>query len=436
MLCLVAGYALFAYHQVGAWAVLVGGELLATVDSRYEFERHLEATIQQLQQELGRPVRLGQITFRRVGPGAETVPAADLVAEMRQQLPLLTTGTHIVVDGQPVVATSDEAAARQAVALVLERHQAQLTKRSGVQILSLGFQETVTYQDGEVPVAMLRTPAEAATVLERGTDRVVEHRVQRGESLWTIARKAALSVTELRRANPQVRGDLVRAGDRLNLVVPDPFLTVASREQHVYRQAIPFATQVRTDAERWPWERVVLEAGRSGQKELTVEISRVDGQEVSRRLLSEVLLSEPVTRIVVQGTRMVPDRGSGTLVWPVASGNITSPFGRRGRGMHTGIDIAGPIGTHVFAADSGTVTVSQSGLGGFGQVIFIDHGGGAKVTVYAHLSRRLVSVGDVVEKGQLIGHVGNTGRSTGPHLHFEVRIDGRPVNPLQFYPRS
>jgi murein DD-endopeptidase MepM/ murein hydrolase activator NlpD len=432
----VFGYSVSAVRTWGAWSVVVGDQVVATVDNRPQFEQQLRATMEQLEQQLGRPVRLGSITYRRAGNGAKVVSAADLAADLVGRLPLLTTGTYIVVEGKPVAACDDQATAEQAVALVMEQYKAQLAKRSGVEILNCGFLESVTYQTGEVPIAMLKAPAEAAAILERGTDKVVEHKVQKGESLWAIAKKASLAIEDLRKANPQLKGDLIRAGDTLSLVVPDPYLNLVSREELTYRQAIPFHTQVRTDADRWPWERVIVQVGRSGQKELTVEISRVNGAEVSRKLLSEALLSEPVTQVVVQGTKIVPDRGSGRLVWPVASGNITSPFGMRKRVLHTGIDIAGPVGTHVYAADNGTVTVSQSGLGGYGQVIFIDHGGGSMVTVYAHLSRRLVRVGDVVEKGQIIGHVGSTGRSTGPHLHFEVRINGDPVNPLQFYPRT
>src|SRR5690606_7644327 len=108
-------------------------------------------------------------------------------------------------------------------------------------------------------------------------------------------------------------------------------------------------------------------------------------------------------------------RGSGKLIWP-ARGRLTSRYGRRWGRLHKGIDIANSRGTPVYAADSGKV-ISTGYNGGYGNLVKIDHGGGM-VTYYAHLSKIVVSSGSSVSKGQLIGYMGSTGRSTGPHLHF------------------
>ena len=118
---------------------------------------------------------------------------------------------------------------------------------------------------------------------------------------------------------------------------------------------------------------------------------------------------------------------------PVA-GRITSPFGYRFHPilhtmkLHTGVDIAAPIGTPVFAVGAGMV-VWAGRRGGYGNAVIIDHGGG-KATLYGHMSAVLVRSGQTVAGRQQIGRVGSTGISTGPHCHFEVRINGVPVNPL------
>ncbi|MBU0672929.1 MAG: peptidoglycan DD-metalloendopeptidase family protein [Candidatus Margulisbacteria bacterium] len=128
-------------------------------------------------------------------------------------------------------------------------------------------------------------------------------------------------------------------------------------------------------------------------------------------------------------------RGSGAIAWPLR-GRITSPFGYRrhplwgGKHMHRGIDIAGKHGATVKAADSGEVIFS-GWWDGYGKAIVIDHGR-LTTTVYGHLSRIYKGVGAIVAKGQTIGLVGSTGYSTGPHLHFEVRKNGKPVNPMEF----
>ena len=117
--------------------------------------------------------------------------------------------------------------------------------------------------------------------------------------------------------------------------------------------------------------------------------------------------------------------------------NFTSGFGVRsdpfrGRAaMHGGIDLAGPIGTPIYATADGIVGRSEWNSGGYGNLVEINHGEGIQ-TRYGHMSRRLVEAGTRVRRGQLIGLMGSTGRSTGSHLHYEVRIDGRAVNPIPF----
>jgi murein DD-endopeptidase MepM/ murein hydrolase activator NlpD len=124
--------------------------------------------------------------------------------------------------------------------------------------------------------------------------------------------------------------------------------------------------------------------------------------------------------------------GPGSFSWPV-TGTITSPFGWRsnpfggGPEFHQGLDIAAPQGTTVTAAAAGTVIMAQW-YGGYGNYVLIDHGGSYS-TGYGHLSAMYVSAGQSVQRGQAIGAVGSTGQSTGPHLHFEVRIAGKPVDP-------
>lgn len=112
-------------------------------------------------------------------------------------------------------------------------------------------------------------------------------------------------------------------------------------------------------------------------------------------------------------------------LWPTAARRITQYFGWR----HTGLDIAGPIGTPIYAAEDGVVIKSGWNSGGYGYYIIIDHGGGM-ATLYGHNSKLLVKAGEHVTRGQNISLMGSTGRSTGPHLHFEVRINGRVTNPL------
>ena len=122
-------------------------------------------------------------------------------------------------------------------------------------------------------------------------------------------------------------------------------------------------------------------------------------------------------------------QGSGQLIWPV-NGTFTSPFGMRWGRLHAGIDIAAPDGTPIRAADSGSVVIA-GWTGGYGNYTCIQHTGSMS-TCYAHQSRLGTSTGASVTQGQVMGYVGNTGNSFGSHLHFEVRINGSPVDPMGY----
>ncbi len=136
---------------------------------------------------------------------------------------------------------------------------------------------------------------------------------------------------------------------------------------------------------------------------------------------------------------VIPDAEASVIIpgeldfdWPLR-GSLTSPFGRRGHQMHQGVDIAAVTGTPIRAAEEGTVIFSDRGPGGYGLMVILRHASGFH-SVYAHNRKNLVKVGQQVRQGEAIALVGNTGRSTGPHLHFEIRNRTSPQDPLFFLP--
>ncbi len=126
------------------------------------------------------------------------------------------------------------------------------------------------------------------------------------------------------------------------------------------------------------------------------------------------------------------ERSSRQFLWPVAQGNVSSGFGIRNGAMHDGVDIAAPAGTPVYAADAGVVIFSGT-IRGYGNTVIIRHDDGY-VTVYGHNERNIVSEGARVARGQQVGAIGRSGRTTGANLHFEVRRDNVAQNPLAYLP--
>lgn len=122
------------------------------------------------------------------------------------------------------------------------------------------------------------------------------------------------------------------------------------------------------------------------------------------------------------------------IIWPL-QGTINSPYGPRGKRFHSGIDIGSPNYQEVKAAMDGEVILARNSNTGYGQLVVLRHEGGFS-TIYGHLNVIIAKEGDAVRQGQAIGGVGSTGKSTGPHLHFEVRHDGRPIDPLPLLPST
>lgn len=194
------------------------------------------------------------------------------------------------------------------------------------------------------------------------------------------------------------------------------------------QEVIPFETQTKNDASLYVGDSVTVREGSSGSSTLTSEIVYENGVAVSSRVLSESVTLAPVSRVVRVGTKTKDVLKEG--LYEPLQGVVSSEFGKRWGRNHEGLDIAVPVGTPVKSAECGTVSFCGDG-GSYGKLVKIDHGSGV-VTAYAHLSEINVSVGQAVKANTQIALSGNTGRSTGPHLHFEVVKGGVPLNPRNY----
>ena len=199
---------------------------------------------------------------------------------------------------------------------------------------------------------------------------------------------------------------------------------------------IPYETVIIPDDTLYASQSVIQTKGSAGVKEMRILMTYENGELISERALYEAVTIEPVNEVIRQGT--LPDgSATGSFIWTTAEGRVTSRFGYRhifgSLDFHSGIDVAIPTGTPLYAGDGGKVVFAGRSGNSYGVYVMIDHGNGFE-TIYAHMSRVTVSEGDLVNKGDLIGYSGATGRVTGPHVHYEFHLNGSAVNPKNYLP--
>ena len=300
-------------------------------------------------------------------------------------------------------------------------------------LVELSYADSVEIVEAYLPEDELTDLAEAIEQVTKEQEKEQIYEVQPGDTLSQIALDNGLTVEGLLAINPGLESadSTIRVEDELIITVPEPELSVFHKEL-VYEEDSYEAPVEYVDMDEWYTTRqeVVQQPSAGYRRAASLKTFRND-EELEEEILMEEIMIEAVPRIVRRGTRVPP-----TYIRPVSGGRTSSSFGRRSaptKGAstnHHGWDIAVPVGTAVMASSGGTVT--RAGWGsGYGYVVYIQHADGRE-TRYGHLSKVLVSVGQRVDQGQKIALSGNTGRSTGPHLHFEMRINGVPVNPVSY----
>ena len=227
----------------------------------------------------------------------------------------------------------------------------------------------------------------------------------------------------------------------------ESYLTVVTTKEEIERELIEFKEEVKPEPTLHVGEEQVAIKGEEGIKEVKKVAVYENGESVEERVVEEELVKEPVEQVVLAGTKAYDGYGGSSAVedvgvsydedatyeelkLPVDTTYVSSPYGPRWGRLHHGIDFGLKQGSNIYAADSGKVYCAGS-CGGYGNLVKVDHGNGMQ-TYYAHCSEILVAEGQQVEAGEQIALVGSTGNSTGPHLHFEVIINGVRVDPLNF----
>lgn len=291
-------------------------------------------------------------------------------------------------------------------------------------ILSIEYAEDITITQAYVNPSQIRNVDEAIAEVTKEKEECEMYTVENGDSFYAIAEKFDLSLDELFAMNVDYNvNSVIRPGDTLIVTVPQSDLSVIVTEQKTYIEEYDLPIiYVYNDAMYSTYSNVI-DPGVSGERKVVASVTYKNGVETGREIIIEDVITEAKAATVEVGTMTPP-----TYIKPISGGIITDGFGWRWGRLHAGTDWAVRTGTTVVAARGGVVT--QAGwAGSYGYCIVVTHPDG-HFTRYAHLSEILVTYGQEVAQGQMIGLSGNTGFSTGPHLHFELYMWGTPVNPL------
>lgn len=409
------------------WLVKTGGRTVAVIADRAAAQRILAELNEKAVKKYGRKASFsGQVTFERAGE--EMGPAMDMQIFkqiLAEEVKPLTMATAIFADGEKKLVVADRETANKLLSKLKELYSEGATG-------SLSFAEDIEIKEACACISEILTLDDALTAIKRGAEQERSYKVKEGDTLWDIAEVVGLDVKKLCALNPGLSPERLQIGQIINISSYFPLINVIATKRLSAREEIPFSIEEKEDGGLFKGQSKVLQKGKPGEKETTYVVTYRNNLEESRSVEHEEIIRTPVPQVVAKGTRQqLASRSgfSGRLLQPVA-GPVLSPFGKRGSEFHAGVDIGAGANSAVVAAEEGRV-IRAGWYGGYGNCVDVSHSGGI-VTRYGHLSSIAVKAGNKVKRGQLLGRVGSTGNSTGPHLHFEVIVGGRPQNPLQF----
>ncbi len=300
-------------------------------------------------------------------------------------------------------------------------------------LLSIDFAEEVEVVESYLSENDI-TPLDAAIEeVTKEQEKNTVYEVVYGDTLSGISLATNIPLDRLIELNENLQDEnsIIRVGEELIITVPEPELSIVREEESYYEEEYE-ADIIYVDNDDWfTTQTKTIQEPSAGFRKLVAKVQYRNNEEVSREIIKEEVVWEAVPKIVERGTKIPP-----TYIKPISGGRLSSGFGRRksptkgASSYHRGIDWATPMGTAVFASSGGTVAKAGWG-GGYGYVVYINHADGNQ-TRYGHLSKVLVKSGQKVNQGQKIALSGNTGISSGPHVHFEILVNGSQVNPMKY----
>lgn len=444
----LAGHHYVKVNTVEVYHVYAGDQKIGTVSHPDVVEQLIERKYQELEQQypdIHMVLNTEAINFQPEKAFKAESNDATALAKLDSMLTARAVGVEIRVDGELIGVVKDQATA-DAILNEIKLPYSQLPQQTEVMaasasteegaagkeqvtIESVEFVEDVDVNKIETSPEQIMDAEEVKQKLKSGETVGTKYIVQPGDCVSCIAEKLDISEEYIYDKNPEVKDSLLQIGQELDLTEFIPTLSVKTVELREEVHDVHYETIYQTDDTLKLGKQVVVQQGKEGKKQVTIRVTKINGVEKQLEIVDEVILVEPQPAIIKKGTKVIPGEGTGTFAWPVANPTITSGYGKRWGSFHKGLDMVSK-NKNILASDNGKVTFVGN-RSGYGNCIIIDHGNGYQ-TLYGHLSKINVSEGTVVEKGEVIGVMGNTGNSYGVHLHFEIHKDGVAQNPIKY----
>ena len=413
-----------------ALAVELDGEHLGYVRAKEDVDAVTDAVEHLATHHLGTPYRLpGSLTYRlelvREHQLMDTAATSELLLSrvdgIVNEYALTVNGTLVGANESKMGLTLLKERLLEERVTDTESVQAQFVQDLQVESTTIASSEVLTLQEIRSRLTANRTEAGFYTVAA-------------GDTVSAISLNHGLTLAQVKELNPDLDVDKIGIGDQILVALAKPILTVEEVRVESYTEPIDYEVQTVGTDSLYVIDSRIIQKGVPGLADVTARVVYHNGAEARREIMSYTVLEQPVPQIKEVGTKALPAWWpTGTFIHPCPDYvYISSNFGyRKSFGdNHTGIDLAAYQGTPIYASDGGTVTVAGR-VGNYGLVVYIDHGNGY-VTRYAHCSKLLVKAGQKVAQGEKIALVGSTGKSTGPHCHFEIRYNGTAKNPKNY----
>ena len=434
----------YSAHSMKIYHVYVDGEKIGTVSDKTIIENWQSQELRKANDLYG-GINLqtkNTITYEDEVKFKGSYDNNGTLNSFSQRMEIQARGVEIVVDGKVIGIVQDQTTANRILdnikqAYITKSDKGEVvassvsdTNEKTIELESIDIKESVNTKEAIISPTELTTENDMMNLLQKGTLEEKIYVVKPGDTISEIAVKFGLTTKHVYQLNPELKGEIIHIGDKLVVTAMAPLITVQTQEKLTQVESIPYKVVYKGDDTLFVNESKVVTKGKEGKKRVQYSQLKENEIVVEREVLNETVLEQPIDKVVLKGTKIIPSRGSGVLSWPTMGGFITSYYGPRWGSYHNAIDISGVKDYTVKAADNGTV-IYTGWKGSYGRTVMIDHGNGM-VTLYAHLSSISVNYGDKVAKGQKIGVMGSSGNSTGTHLHFEVRVDDEARNPLNY----